>query len=205
MTRPSKSSSEWLRSLLIILLFLLVLLALPISLRAQEIGPLGSLFTDTKALEVGDLLTVIIFEDAQASNETSLSSEESNEFAAEGGPGIGPLNFIPLFGVDSKNENKYDGKGSNSRKGSIKARMTVEVIARRSNGDLAIYGTRVLEINSEKEVMALSGLVRRADINPNNTIYSYNIANAKITYTGKGPASEGSKPGVVTRLLNWIF
>jgi flagellar L-ring protein precursor FlgH len=205
MTRQSKSSSSLLRAILIFLFFLLILLALPISLRAQEPGPLGSMFTDTKAHNLGDLLTVIIFEDAQASNSSQMNSEETGEFSTSGGPGGGPLDFIPLFGVDSKNSNKYDGKGSNSRKGSIKARMTVEVVAERMNGDLAIHGTRVLDINSEKEVMALSGVVRRADINPDNTIYSYNIANAQITYTGKGPASDGSKPGVITRLLNWIF
>jgi flagellar L-ring protein precursor FlgH len=180
-------------------------LALPISLKAQAVGAGGSLFTDNKAHQVGDLLTVIIFEDARASNETEVKTEESGEFSAEGGPGLGPLDFIPLFGVDSKNENKYDGKGANSRKGSIKARMTVEVVARRPNGDLALQGTRVLDINSEQEVMSLSGLVRRADINPDNTVYSYNIANARITYSGKGPATDGSQPGLITRLLNWIF
>jgi flagellar L-ring protein precursor FlgH len=172
---------------------------------AQEVGNLGSLFTDTKAFSVGDLLTVIIIEDAQASNQSQMKTEESNDFSTGGGPGIGPLDFIPLFKAEGGSSNKYDGKGSNSRQGSIKGRMTVEVIGIRTNGDMAIQGSRVLEINSEREVMALTGMVRRADVNSDNTVYSYNIANARITYTGKGPSTDGSRPGLITRILNWIF
>ncbi|MFH2055226.1 MAG: flagellar basal body L-ring protein FlgH [bacterium] len=201
--------SEWRSSrplgLAIFLILVAILLILPISSRAQEAGRLASLFTDTKALGIGDLLTVIIVEDVSASNQSQLKTEESNDFSTGGGPGIGPLDFIPLFKASGASSNAYDGKGTNSRSGSIKGRMTVEVVAARPNGDLAIQGTRVMEINSEKEVMALTGLVRRTDVNPDNTVYSYNIANAKITYTGKGPGSEGSKPGLITRVLNWIF
>lgn len=189
----------------IYLILVTLLLVAPVSLRAQESGRLSTLFTDTKALSIGDLLTVLIVEDVQASNQTSMKTEESNDFSTGGGPGVGPLDFIPLFKAGGSSSNAYDGKGTNSRSGSIKGRMTVEVVAARPNGDLAIQGTRVMEINSEKEVMALTGLVRRADVNSDNTVYSYNIANAKITYTGKGPASQGSKPGLITRVLNWIF
>ncbi|MCK4856463.1 MAG: flagellar basal body L-ring protein FlgH [candidate division Zixibacteria bacterium] len=205
MNRKSGSSSRLLKATIILLLLVLIMLAVPISLKANFIGGEGSLFTDTKAYRVGDLLTVIIFEDTKASNSNEMKTEENGDFSTRGGPGVGPLDFIPLFNVNAQNANKYDGKGSNSRKGSIKGRMTVEVIAQRRNGDLAIESSRILEINFEKEIMSLTGLVRRADINPDNTIYSYNIANAKRTYTGKGPSTQGSKPGLITRLLNWIF
>jgi flagellar L-ring protein precursor FlgH len=205
MSKQSGWHSKGLGGPAIFLILIVILLALPISLRAQESGRLSSLFTDTKALGIGDLLTVIIIEDVKASNQTQLKTEESTDFSTGGAPGVGPLDFIPLFKVSGQSSNAYDGKGINSRSGSIKGRMTVEVVASRPNGDLAIQGTRVMEINTEREVMALTGLVRRADVNADNTVYSYNIANAKITYTGKGPASEGSKPGIVTRLLNWIF
>jgi flagellar L-ring protein precursor FlgH len=83
--------------------------------------------------------------------------------------------------------------------------MTVEVVAVRNNGDLAISGSRVISINTEDETMTLSGVVRPADVAPDNTVESSAIGNAKIEYTGKGPAANGSKPGLVTRVLNWIF
>ena len=175
------------------------------SLHAQRVGTDGSFFTDIKAHRVGDLLTVIIYESTEASNESAMKTEESSDGSTNSTGGVGPLNFIPLFTANNASETAYDGKGSNSRRGSIRARMTVEVIAERNNGDLVIQGSRNIEINAEQETMVLSGIVRRADVNPDNTVNSYNIANAKINYTGKGPAADGSKPGLITRILNWVF
>ncbi len=204
MNRRSKSSAK-LSAIGFVLAVLTLLLALPLSLKAQRVGTDGSFFADIKAHRVGDLLTVLVYENTEASNESAMKTEEKSEGSTRSSGGVGPLNFIPLFSADNANDNTYDGKGTNSRRGSIRARMTVEVVGERTNGDLVIHGSRVLEINSEKETMTLSGLIRRADINPDNTIDSYNIANAKIEYTGKGPAADGSKPGLITRVLNWIF
>ncbi len=204
MNNRSKSSAKT-AEVVFVIAVVAVMLFLPISLKAQRVGSDGSFFTDIKAYRIGDLLTVLVYENTEASNESAMKTEESSEGTTKSSGGVGPLNFIPLFSADNANENTYDGKGSNSRKGSIRARMTVEVVGERANGDLVIHGSRILEINSEKETMTLSGIIRRADINPDNTINSYNIANAKIEYTGKGPAADGSKPGLITRVLNWIF
>jgi len=73
------------------------------------------------------------------------------------------------------------------------------------NGDLVIEGTRVLGINNDKEMLILTGIVRPQDISPSNTVYSYQIADAQISYKGKGAASDGGKPGWIIRFLNWIF
>ena len=189
----------------IFLISLTIIVLLPISLRAQGVGSDGSLFTDIKAHKVGDLLTVLIFEDAQASNESQMQTQEKSDASTKSSGGVGPLHFIPLFSADNTNDNKYDGKGANTRKGSLKARMTVEIVAERNNGDLAIQGSRVIAINSEQETMTLNGVVRRADIAPDNSINSYSIANATIKYTGKGPSSDATRPGLITRMLNWIF
>ncbi len=204
MSNRSKSSAK-IAEVIFVTAVVAVMLFVPVSLKAQRVGSDGSFFTDIKAYRIGDLLTVLVYENTEASNESAMKTEESSEGTTNSSGGVGPLNFIPLFSADNTNENTYDGKGSNSRKGSIRARMTVEVVGERANGDLVIHGSRILEINSEKETMTLSGIIRRADINPDNTINSYNIANAKIEYTGKGPAADGSKPGLITRVLNWIF
>lgn len=199
MNRSLKSCAKFATFLL-----LAVTLATPV-LKAQRVGTDGSFFTDIKAHRIGDLLTVIVYENTEASNESAMKTQEKSAGSTSSSGGVGPLNFIPLFAADNASDNTYDGKGSNSRRGTIRARMTVEVIAERNNGDLVIQGSRNIEINSEQETMVLSGIVRRADVNPDNTINSYNIANAKINYTGKGPAADGSKPGLITRILNWVF
>ena len=83
--------------------------------------------------------------------------------------------------------------------------MSVTVIAVKDNGDLVVEGTKTVAISGDKETIQLSGVVRQRDVSHENSIASHLIADAEISYTGKGTASTGSRPGFFTRLLNWIF
>ena len=193
------------RAKLIIILLALLLLPFSLKLKGQDFGQTQSLFTDVKANKVGDILTVLIFEQSRASQQVETKTEKSTEFSTKAGPGIGSLDFIPLFGADGSNSNKFDGKGENTRNGSLKARMSVTVLEVRSNGDLVIEGSRTVGINGDRETLTLTGVVRQRDVTPNNTIDSYLIADAEIHYSGKGNANTGSRPGFFTRLINWLF
>jgi len=164
-----------------------------------------SIFTDIKARNVGDLITVMIVENSRASNKAKTSTEKSTEAATEGTAGLGPLDFIPLWGASGKDDIKYDGQGQTEKSGSFQAKMTVQVIDIKPNGDLIIEGNRVVTVDDEEETMFLSGVVRSRDVSEANTIYSYQIANAQISTKSKGAITSGSRPGFVTRLINWIF
>lgn len=190
-----------------VLLFLVVLLLLPFCLKSWggDFGQGQSLFTDIKAHEVGDILTVLIYENSRASQQVESKNEKTAKGSTKGGPGSGPLDFIPLFGVDLEASNSHDGKGENSRLGSLRAKMSVTVVGCKPNGDLIIEGSRTIGISSDRETIALSGVVRSKDISPDNTIDSYLIADAEISYTGKGSAETASRQGFVGRLLNWLF
>lgn len=190
-----------------ILLFLAALLLLPFSLKVQgqDFGKGQSLYSDIKAHEVGDVLTVLIVEQSRASSQVETKTEKSTEIDASGGPGLGSLNFIPMFGVKAENSNKFDGKGENLRSGSIRAKISVIVVEVRSNGDLVIEGHRIIGINGDEESIYVSGVVRTKDITSDNTIESYLIADAEISYTGKGSATTASRPGFFTRLISWVF
>ena len=186
---------------------LLVLLLLPFAIKTYggDFGQGQSLFADIKANQVGDILTVLIYEQSQASNKVETKTEKSTKSSVKGGPGIGSLDFIPLFGADGQNSNTFDGKGENVRNGSLRAKMSVTVIAVRTNGDLVIEGSRTIGVSGDRETLTLNGVVRQKDISPDNTIDSYLIADAEIHYTGKGNADTGSRPGFVTRFFNWLF
>jgi flagellar L-ring protein precursor FlgH len=190
-----------------ILLLLLLALALPYSLKAQDQIHIGapSLFTDIKAHHVGDLITILIYEDASAQNVSKTETKKEATFETSGGPGIGPLDFIPLFGVSGDANSEFKGDGKTLRSNRLKARMTARVTGLTANGDLLIEGTRVVGVNDDKEAITLSGIVRPADVAADNSVASYLIADAKIVYTGKGAAGTGSRPGLIVRLLNWIF
>ncbi|MBD3257293.1 flagellar basal body L-ring protein [candidate division GN15 bacterium] len=190
---------------IIFFLILFILLPFTLKLNGQDFGRGQSLFSDIKAHNVGDILTVLISEQNRASNQVETKTEKSTEIETGGGPGLGSLSFIPEFSAKADNSNKFDGKGENLRTGSIVARITVTVVEVKNNGDLVIEGSRVIGINGDQETIYLSGTVRSRDVNADNTIASYQIADAEISYTGKGNASTTARPGFFTRLLNWIF
>jgi flagellar L-ring protein precursor FlgH len=186
---------------------LLILLLLPFALkvRGQDFGRNQSLFADIKAHRVGDILTVLIYENSRASQQVENKNEKTSKADTKGGPGIGSLDFIPLFGAAAESKYSHDGKGENLRQGDLKARMSVTVVAVRDNGDLVIQGSRVVGISKDKETLTLSGVVRRQDVKPDNSVESYLIADAEINYTGKGNASTAARPGFFSRLLSWLF
>lgn len=186
------------------ILLLLILLIYAIPLYSNEVRQ-RSLFTDHKAHSVGDLLTVLIVEDSRASNKAKTTTEKSTEASTDGTAGLGPLDFIPLWGASGKDQLKYDGKGQTEKYGSLQAKMTVAVIAINPNGDLVIEGNRIVSIDNEEETLFLSGMVRQRDIADDNTVYSYQIGNAKVSTKGKGTITNGHRPGFITRLINWIF
>jgi len=189
------------------ILIILGLLLLPFGLKVkgQDFGQGQSLFSDVKAHKVGDILTVLVFEDSRATQSVETKTDKSTSASTSGGPGIGPLDFIPLFGVDADNSSSFNGKGENSRKGQLRARMSVTVVEVRTNGDLVIQGSRAIGINGDRETLTLNGVVRQRDVTPGNTIDSYLIADAEIAYSGKGAGNTASRPGFFTRFLNWLF
>ncbi len=189
------------------LMFISLLLLLPFGLKVhgQDFGQSQSLFADIKAHQVGDVLTVLIVEQSRASNQVETKTDKKTQISTSGGPGLGSLSFIPMFSAEADNSNKYNGKGENLRTGSIRAQMSVTVIDVRDNGDLIIEGHRIIGINGDEEAIYVSGVVRSRDISADNSIESYLIADAEISYTGKGAATTASRPGFFTRLINWVF
>jgi flagellar L-ring protein precursor FlgH len=100
---------------------------------------------------------------------------------------------------------QFDGQGQTEKTGLIRAKLTASVTEIRDNGDLVIEGNRNVTINNEQETLFLNGVVRSRDISQDNTIYSYQIGDARISTKSKGAITDGQRPGFVTRLLNWIF
>ncbi|MDF1543636.1 MAG: flagellar basal body L-ring protein FlgH [bacterium] len=188
-----------------IILFVLLLLPFTITLKADDFGQNQSLFTDIKAHKVGDILTVNISERNKATNQVANKTEKTSKGSTSGGPGTGTLDFFPMFGAESESKNTFDGKGESVRNNSLSAKISVTVVEVRSNGDLVIEGSRTLGISSDKETIVLTGVVRQKDIAPDNTISSFQIADAQIHYTGKGASNSGSRPGLFTRILTWLF
>jgi flagellar L-ring protein precursor FlgH len=164
-----------------------------------------SLYTDHRAMKDDDILTVLVMEEAKAGSESGTNTSKKHKVGVDGIKGSGVLDFIPNFGVSGGTELGYDGQAGTSREGSLVATVSARVIKVMQNGNLVIEGNKIVEINDEKEILKLKGVVRPQDIEADNTIYSYNIADAEITYSGKGTVRNGQRPGLISKFLNWLF
>lgn len=181
-----------------------VLLLLLPSLASAQIR---SLYSDPKANRIGDALTVLIQENATASNQMATATGKSNTTSISSTiPGAGNiLDFIPLHTLDSEFGNDYQGQASTSRSARLTARVTVTVTGIKPNGDLIIEGVRTLKINGETEAIYLNGSVSPAMVRRDNTVPSTSVADLQIEYTGKGAMTQGTRPGLMARFVNWIF
>ena len=101
--------------------------------------------------------------------------------------------------------NSFNGTGSTSRGDSMTAYITAKVIDVKPNGSLYIMGTREIRVNSETQIIALSGLIRPTDISPDNTMLSSNIADLKIDYLGTGAISDKQRPGWLSRAADFVW
>jgi flagellar L-ring protein precursor FlgH len=176
-----------------------------------------SMFADRKARDIGDIVTVLISENASASKQASTSTERSTNMAA-GVPNFFGLENSDIFSgdtpsIDAANlvnaefANGFDGTGSTSRKEALTASLTTQVIGRYPNGQLKIRGGKEVMVNNEVQIIYLTGIVRPVDITSANTVSSAKILNARISYTGKGAISDKQKPGWAMRVLDnvWPF
>lgn len=175
------------------------------SICISNAAPVVNLFSDHRAMRVDDILTIMIDESAKAGSESGTKTSKQNSLGLEGSAGSGALRMIPGFGVSGASKVGYDGKGGTTREGSLVATISARVIKVLDNGNLVIEGNKVVEINDEKEIIKLTGVVRPQDVRKNNEISSSNIADAQITYAGKGVSNTGRRPGLLARFLNFIF
>jgi len=178
-------------------------------------------FKDLRAYRVGDLVTVNIVETAKATKKAGTQTSRASSI--DGGIDNvlgweGKLKHLTSFGKN-KVRNAYDnnpmfkgsltnsfsGSGSTSRDESMTASITARVMEVKANGNLFIKGTREVKVNNETQYIILSGLIRPADISPNNTVLSSYIGDARIEYMGSGPVSDKQRPGWLTRVVDFAW
>jgi flagellar L-ring protein precursor FlgH len=87
----------------------------------------------------------------------------------------------------------------------MSAKVTAVVKQVLPNGTMVIEGAKSLTLNKEVQNFRITGIVRREDILPNNTVRSENIAEAIIAMNGKGMIADRQRRGILTRLLDWLF
>jgi flagellar L-ring protein precursor FlgH len=185
---------------------------IPASIPASSEGSLWpstvsfGLFADLKARNVGDNVTINIVESASASKNATTSTARNSDIEASWSGVLSKLSG-DWVGSDQKAAfaNSFDGKGETTRKSSLNAYITAQVIQVLPNGNLAIHGSRQVQVNNENQFINIQGVVRPEDISSNNIVLSTFIADAKIELSGRGVVSDKQRVGWLTRILDWVW
>ena len=172
------------------------------------------LFSDRKAMNVNDILTVLISEaTAQSSTASkSLSDENSDSLGAgvvSAGGSLSPvanaLNKVTNIGFESGSSSSFSGSGSNSRNESFSTTISARIIKVLKNGNYFIEGSRELLLNGEKQIIQISGVIRPYDISQSNQIDSKYIADAKIMYKTQGEINRSTEKPWGSKLIKSIW
>lgn len=156
-----------------------------------------SLFGDERAHRIGDIITVILSESTVSSKSAEASASKKHAATLGGAT----HNGVGISGqLDS--ERTFEGDSEADQSNSLKGNITVSVADILPNGILKIRGEKWITLTRGSELIRISGLIRPMDITPDNTVLSTKLADARITYAGKGELADSTSQGWLTRILH---
>lgn len=164
-----------------------------------------ALFENSIAGRAGDIITIHLVESTSASKKSSTSTKKASNAS---------LGVTSLFGraptikgvnpttAGLGDSTDFSGEGNSAQSNSLSGDVTVTVAKRYSNGNLLVQGQKWLTLNQGQEYVRIQGIVRQADIQPDNTITSTKVANATISYAGKGALADANAKGWLARFFD---
>ena len=169
------------------------------------------MYSDPKARNVGDLLTVLIVESSSSSREASTKTGKKTSTSGQfnfSHPNIddAPSSWtniaLPRWGLDA--QRGFEGSGSIRNEEKITATISARVMEVLPNGNLLIEGKRALSVMGEDMQYILTGTLRPSDITRENTIHSTSIADLSVQYTSSGSITKSQKKGIFDTLVDFI-
>jgi flagellar L-ring protein precursor FlgH len=190
------------------------------ALRADARPSRGSIYSeaqpgyleDTRALRVGDIVMVRINENAQAQGgaSTNLKKDTNRSAGIDSLLGLMPAlkkaypNIDPSELVKMASSTDFEGSGKTERAGKLNGLIGVRVKQELPNGDLFVEGTKVVMINHEEQHLYVSGVIRTADIAPDNSVDSSLISDARVEFTGRGDINDQVERGWLNKILDFV-
>jgi len=168
-------------------------------------GPYG-LIAEKTAFRKGDLVTVLIRENQSIQNQESADLAKSTNLNYKINLwDIKPNMFDPLPAIDADSTDSFNGAAKSEKSGAFTARIAAIVVDTLPNGNLVVSGRREISIDKDTKLIEFSGIVRRLDINADNTVQSELVANAEVVYRSTGPLTEHSGRQGVGAVLHRAF
>jgi flagellar L-ring protein FlgH len=175
-----------------------------------SISWMSSLMGDSRARNVNDLVTVRVIENISGAGtaDSSLAKEGTGKAAVTkmfGVESLLPVKVDPTNLVGLGTNTNFAGSGTTTRSGALTAVLTARVAEVLPNGDLVLEGAREIDINGDRQMVVLTGVVRPSDLTANNTVLSTQVGQLGIRYFGRGLMKDNLKPGWLIRVINMIF
>ncbi|MGH8039797.1 MAG: flagellar basal body L-ring protein FlgH [Stenotrophomonas sp.] len=168
-------------------------------------GPGLQLYSDRRARDVGDLLTITLTESTTAQTTANTTTDKESNLSL-GTPTIfgAPVTLggKDILSASAAGKRDFTGKGTSAQSNRLQGSVTVTVMQRLPNGNLVVQGAKNLRLNQGDELVQVQGIVRAADISQDNTIPSSRVADARIVYGGRGPVAQSNAMGWLSRFFN---
>ncbi|HLD64645.1 MAG TPA: flagellar basal body L-ring protein FlgH [Pseudomonas sp.] len=177
------------------------LLAMPLAASAQSlIDPDGyrSLTGDRRGHHLGEMLTVLVVESTSAQSAAGTGADSQTSIGGSADTNTSTNQFS--LGI----QGDTDGAGQTSRRGQIRANVSVRIVEMLPEGLLRVSGEQLVTINDEQQQIRIGGLVRPDDISYENTVFSYRLAEAEIDIVGDGVVADAQKQNIFFRALKWL-
>ena len=171
------------------------------SLWANTNGSATSLFSDRRARNVGDILTIVISEATTTSATKTNSNSKKGSQSLNAGTGI----FSFLAAATAGGSDSFSASGAATDVNKVSGKVTVTVTEVQSNGNMVVEGTQSIWQNRDEHKITLRGVVRQDDITSSNTIPSSLVADATLKFDGKGPLNTKQRQGILTQIFNILF
>ena len=160
-----------------------------------------SLYADSKARDVGDILTIVINESTTQTASKQRSNTKEGSVNLNAGTGI----FHFLAAAAASGSDNFSAQGSASDTNRFTGNVTVTVVEVLPNGNMVVEGTQSIWQNRDEHKITLRGVVRRQDVTTNNTVLSTRVADATLKFDGKGPLNAKQRQGILTQVFNILF
>jgi len=164
---------------------------------------MADLTTDPKARRLNDLVTIAVVENLSAtgSADSTVNKKSSGDVKIPASPVADWLGYI----VPNSTDTKFSGAGGTTRTTQFTAKMTARVVEVLPNGDLVVEGVREVDINGDRNLVVLTGVVRAIDVGPGNVVSSARIGQLQIRSLSQGLIKDSLTPGWLIRILNKVF
>lgn len=163
----------------------------------------SALTEGNRAARVGDILTILLVEQTFASKQASADTKRDGSIGLVP-PVTGPFSLLSADKLKASGGSSFKGDGKAQQSNQLSGEVTVTVAEVYPNGVLRVTGEKQVTLNRGDEFVRITGLVRPADISIDNRVLSTRVADARITYSGKGEIARASRQGWLSRFFSIV-